>query len=232
MTAGLLRHLPIRPGDRVMHSLSPDNFRKDWLHAVGLPEERVMLMHSRAEAWQLSDWSVQEKLENTLVFPLDFVLYHEEYMQGLTKWLEAVWWLKKPKKAKPGYHASFRKIEKEEWVEMLQENPDHSRNFLTEDDLDYTPTQFNIRGLERIRAHCTAQGAELVLLDLPHRPEYYSLMLAPAVQITWRDWGAQQPELVAFSPMPSDHFYDFKHPNYRGREVRSAELADWIVQHP
>ncbi len=225
LSFGLLERLPTRAGDMVVHSLSPDNFRKDWIASVGFPLERLMMMRSMRDIWQIEELSVQDKLEMSAIFPRDFVRYHEEYMRGLTAWLRGLRKWKKPRKSRPGYHALFRKTVEQPQIHRTRNRPKFSYHYFPDGTQDFSPTQFNIDGIARMIAHCAAEELSLKLIVLPHRREYATLFLEPGVRASWQDWLAQHPDIEVFpQPPEEEYFYDFKHTNSRGRAFLSARL--------
>ena len=229
LTAGFIRALPIQAGDRVIHSVSPDNFRKDWLEKVALPEDRLLMMLEPAELWSIAELPVQKRLELIVSRPLDFHRYHDEYINGYRQIAEALWFLKRPKKARPGYHTRFRRAKEMKWMERALEELDSSAEQFTAEEIDYSPEQFNINGLTQLRQHCAQAEVALDLLDLPHREIYYDALLAPEVREAWSEWSAEQSELKVFPRLPDDHFYDFKHPNGSGRRLLTAHLLAQLV---
>ncbi|MFT5679801.1 MAG: hypothetical protein ACI8RZ_000706 [Myxococcota bacterium] len=229
LSAGLLAKLPIQPGDRVIHSVSPDNFRKNWLEEVGLPEDRLMMVLEPSDLWQIAEWPVQKRLEVAFSLPRDFHRYHDEYIAGVAELGEDLWYWKKPRKARPGYHTRFRRTQEMKWMGRAVEQLENSAEQFNSDEVDYSPNQFNIAGLERIRIYCESVGAPLLLIDLPHRELYYAELLAPEVRDAWQTWSEAQPELYAFPRLPDDHFYDFKHPNGNGRRVLTAHLTERLM---
>ncbi|MDG1483480.1 MAG: hypothetical protein P8R54_28070 [Myxococcota bacterium] len=229
LTVSLFNRLPIQAGDQVIHSVSPDNFRKDWLTSVGLPEDRLLMMMTPSELWQIEEWPFQKRLELALSLPRDFHRYHDEYIAGIAELGSDLWYWKKPRKARPGFHMSYRRLDEMKWLSEALENLEDSTERFDPDELDYSPQQFNIAGLRRLRARCEELGTPLTLLDLPHRELYYTDLLAPEVFETWQRWTAEQPELMSYPRLPEDHFYDFKHPNSSGRRILTATLIEHLA---
>ncbi len=69
LSFALLSKLPIRKGDIVVHGVSPANFRKNWLLEVKIPSYRLMHLYSYEDFWDISEWSLAEKLEQSVAFP-------------------------------------------------------------------------------------------------------------------------------------------------------------------
>ena len=232
IAVGMLDELPVRPGDRVIHSVAMDNFRRRWLHYVGLPEDRVARLLSPGEMWAIDEYALQEKLEQAVGVPYDFFRYHEPYMNGLSAWFTALWWLEPPKKAKPKHYLRFRRTEEGDWLEDQRERGEEDRNFFPLEEVDMRPTQINVAGLATLRRAVSAAGAELHLLDIPYRQEYQRDFQEAAVAETWETWRASQPELSYFPQLPEDHYYDLRHPNGAGRAILSAYFVDWMAETP
>ena len=228
LSAGLAEKLPLRAGDRVLHSISPDNFREDWLEKVGLPEDRLMMILPADAIWQIAEWPFQKKLEVAFSRPLDFHRYHDEYIRGTRELAEALWWWRRPRKAKPGYHTRFNRTREMKWMDRALERLESSAEWFDADEIDYSPEQFNMAGLAILQQHCASLGVEFSLIDLPHREVYYSQLLAPEILSAWLDWSSGQ-DLYAFPRLPDDFFYDFKHPNSSGRQLLTAHLIDWLA---
>ncbi len=229
LSDGLMRKLPIRAGDQVIHSVSPDNFQRSWLEKVGLPEDRLMMMLEPEDLWEIAEWPVQKKLEVAFSIPRDFHRYHDEYISGVAELGEALWFWRRPQKARPGYHTRYRRTREMKWMDRALERLESSEEQLDAEEIDYTPQQFNMAGLINIRTRCATDSVQLTLLDLPHRELYYGQLLAPEVLEAWLTWSGEQGDLVSFPRLPDDHFYDFKHPNGSGRRVLTAHLIEQLA---
>ena len=182
------------------------------------------MMLEPAELWDIAELPIQKRLELIASRPLDFHRYHDEYINGYREIAESLWFFKKPKKARPGYHTRFRRAKEMKWMDRALEKLDSSAEQFSADEIDYSPAQFNISGLTTLREHCDQAGVTLSLLDLPHREVYYEALLAPEVRNAWAEWSTAQTDLLVFPRLPDDHFYDFKHPNGSGRTFMTDHL--------
>lgn len=232
MAVGLLDELPVRPGDRVLHTVSMDNFHKDWIHHVGLPTRLIAQMRSPAEIWKIEEYAFQERLEYVAGVPYNFYRHHESYMTGLRRWLSVVWFGRPPKKMRPGRHLTYRDLESARWLKRQRKQGEDSPNHMSIDDVDLSASQFNVAGLEEMRRRTDALGATLLLIDVPYRQELAINFNTPAVRERWSEWRALQPELSFFPQLPEDHYYDLRHPNSAGRAALTRYLLDWMEETP
>ncbi|MFT5686568.1 MAG: hypothetical protein ACI8RZ_007524 [Myxococcota bacterium] len=231
-SVGLLSKLPVQPGDRVITSVSPDNFRKDWLEYSELPDDRLLMLFSPGDLWAIEALPVQKRLELLTAVPPDVHRYHSEYMRGVAKWARALVRFKTPRRARPAHHTTFRKTEYEPQIARTRGNPRASYHYIDSEEADYSDAQLNIQGIQTLRERTAAAGAELMLFDLPHRREYYDLFLPSEVRLAWDGWRAEQPDVYGMPQVPDDDFYDFKHTNVRGRETLSDYLVTWMAETP
>jgi hypothetical protein len=226
---GVARRLPIREGDRLIHGVQIENFQRDWLSFAQLPHWMLGAALTLDELWDVEELTVQEKLEQTVAIPRSFWTFHDEYQAGLTAWLLAPWYMKVPEVRERNYHVRYHpRLETHERLGRMRAAGERSRFYLVAGDLDYRPTQFNMQGLNRMRELAEARGAEFVLIDSPSRQEYPATMVDAAAWAEWRGWVEAQPETIYLPQLPEDYYYDFKHPNFRGRPIWTAYLADWL----
>ena len=228
--SGLVQHLPIEPGDLVIHNVAVQNLRNNWLGWTGLPAFRMSRVLTPAEMWDIDEWSVAERLEQAAAVPWNFWRWHDDTRNGLTRWILALAEGDTPRRKRPGI---FNRYSKKERAKIYAEGvPDWeiSRNKLTEELVDYSDDQFNMHGLARLRTHVSASNVELVLFDIPPSAFAQWRFQSPEVRRDWLEWRLAQPELVHLPKLPGSHFYDRRHPNFRGREVYSAWLVDWLTE--
>ena len=229
LARGIVSQLPIRPGDMVVHGMSVENLRKDWVEFSNLSDWRIMLMNTDTEIWDIESWSVQKKLEALSAHPRDFFMYQEESMAGWERWLNRWPWEKTPRLKKTSIHINFRPKMKLAKTAVMAEQSESFRNHMRPGDLDSSSSQYNIQGLATLRSLVADAGAELVLFEHPGRREYREIYIAPEIVSEWYAWWGEQPEVIAL-PHPADEaFYDMKHPNRDGRSILTAYLADWVV---
>jgi len=229
VSVGMLDHLPIRPGDRVVHNVLLENFRTDWLSFTDLPAWRILLVRTPSDLWNIKEWDVQKKLEEAMSVPADFFRYHDETMEGWRRWyrspIDGV-----PKPRKKSFHTKFRKAKDKQNLDLVAARGEASGNFIPEQGVSFGSEQFNVAGLEEMRARCDDLGVEFTLVHLPPRPEFMEHFVPISVQDRWMEWRGEQPELVEFQQQVNRHYYDMKHPNSKGRGSFSKELVDWLVE--
>ncbi len=228
LSSGMLSRLPIQEGDLVIHSLAVENFRRDWITFTDLPDYRLMLLMDSAGIWEIGEWAPSQKLEVLSGFPRNFYRYQDEAMDGWFRWLNAPFRGKRPRKRRKSFHTRFKSLKTHKKLELVRDKGLLSRNVLRAEELDLSGGQFNMQGLQRMRAHCAGLGVELVLIDVPQRQEYREIFLLEGVWERWAAWMAAQPELIHFPQPPDVDFYDMKHPNSRGRLQLSTHLVRWL----
>lgn len=232
LASGMVRRLPIRENDVVVHNIAVQNYRADWLDWTGLPADRMSRMLSPGELWQTREWSLQDRLEQVVAVPWDYWRWHGETMEGLVRWGEHLVVGRTPRPKRPGVYYRYYRWER---AGVFKDGPpawEVERNLLTAGVVDLSARQFNVQGLERLRDYCEDTGAPLVLLDIPPSAFAQWRLETAEVRALWDDWTAAQPELVVAPQLPERDFYDRRHPNFRGREKLSAWLVDWIEAGP
>lgn len=230
MSWGVVRRLPLEPGDVVVHNVAMENFRADWLDFTGLPGWRVQLMLQPEELLAVEEWPWQTKLEELVALPRDFYRFHEEHMAGVQRWLALPFTGKWPRPRRRSMHTRYREAEEIGNLHSARARGEDSPYFLGDEDVDLSPSQFNMTGISRIREACAASGVDLHLVDIPPRQEYSATFMTDGVRQQWDEWRAQQPELSYFPQLPERAYYDMKHPNSEGREILSRYLIDWLHQ--
>jgi hypothetical protein len=228
LSRGVLRQLPLKSGDVVLHGMSVENLRKDWVEFSQLPDWRLMMMATESEMWEIPGWDAQKKLEAAVARPRDFFMYQEEAMNGWYALLNGALWLEIPDKPTGSKHLRFRKRQKLKVIDKMLNEAENFRNHMRPGDLDFSSTQFNVQGLTEFRRITADAGAELVLIEHPGRRRYREVYIAPEVDVDWYSWWWAQPEVVDFPRPAEDEFYDTKHPNTAGRRMLTAYVADWL----
>jgi hypothetical protein len=228
LSAGMLKHLPLRPGDQVIHSLAVENLRKNWLDFTELPDWRVLMMLDTTEIWQIKEWSIAKKIEATVAFPRGFYRYHDEAIGGWTRWLKALLRLKNPKKHLKSWHIGARQKHNNKKLATQQNLEIDSKFGIRNNDYDDSSTQFNRMGLDRMRKFCAERGVSLTLIHIPQRKEYRERFVDERVKKRWRRW--LKTNKVTRFPQPKEmDFYDMKHPNRNGRHLLSSYFLTWLA---
>lgn len=228
LSSGMLSQLPVREGDLVIHNVAVENFRRDWIEFTDLPDWRLLLLLDSSRIWDIEEWSISDKLELLVAHPQDFFRYHDESMGGWFRWFKARSRGKKPRKRVRSIHTRFKTVKRHKKLWLVRKKGQQSRNVIGPDALDLSAEQFNMQGLEWMRAECRERGAELVLMDVPQRQEYRDQYLGDGVLDAWKAWMAAQPELIHLPQPPDGYFYDMKHPNFMGRLMYSTHLVHWL----
>jgi len=229
ISRGILKQLPLREGDVVLHGMSVENQRRDWVEFTQLPDWRIMMMNSSSEIWNIPSWGWQKKLEATVAVPRTFFLYQEEAMDGWTEWLNAPFYGEAPTEPKGRRHLEFRRKTKLKRTQKMVDESETFRNHMRSGDLDLHPTQYNIEALSDFREIVESAGATLVLFEHVGRTIYKDIYLDDDIERDWNRWFAAQPEAIQFPVPPDDGYYDMKHPNAKGRAVLTAYLVDWVT---
>ena len=226
---GVLRRLPVAPGDIVIHSVSMDNFHKNWLEFSDIPDDWLMLLSTRTEIATMPELPIQRRVELILSFPWSFWAWQDEAQTGWWAWLQAPFF-GAPKPETSSRLLTYQDREIHPQLETARALGEDSRNFIKPEDVDYGPDQINVAGLARFRAFCAEHQARLILLDIPPRREYFRDFLAPEVAAGWSRWKAAQPEILYFPQLPDEDYYDLRHPNFRGRALQNQTLIDWLTR--
>ena len=226
ISIGMLRQLPLREGDRVLHNVAISNYRSGWLNTAKLPSSRILMMRNLSELHRFEDWPIQERIEAIASIPPNFYANREAVMAGQISWVEDRLAGKKPRAAKPFFHLKYRSVET--MSRSGTPGPKHGMH-IAADELDFGPTQFNIDGLTEMRTLCEATKTDLYLLNIPQRQEYMAELVHDDAREAWEEWRDAQPEMQHFPQLDEDNYYDFTHPNFRGRNVLTNYLIDWLA---
>jgi hypothetical protein len=228
LAAGLVRRLPVREGDVVVHNVSVQNFRSDWLAWTGIPTDRLSRILSPLELWQLSSIPVQDRLEQAAAWPPRFWAWHEETQEGLTRWWLGLASFTAPRRFRAGYHLRFHTYERGRAFRKGLPPRELATNGLEDGIIRFDPDQVNVVGIDRMRQLVSDRGAELRLLDVPPSDFAQWRLQGPQTRADWDRWRAEQPELVYGPQLDGADYYDRRHPNFRGRAVLSAWLVEWL----
>ena len=222
---GMLRHADIKSGDIVLHNIAVGNYKKDWLEYIDLPAHQMMELYEAQDFWDLQEWGIADKLEQSSAIPYQFYAHHENHMNGLEKWWISLWQGKSPKKKKPGYQTTFLNYDQKPGPKP---SPKHYA-YIGKDGLDLSSSHINSIGLHKMRTLCQEQGAELFLIDIPPRQQYMAELVHQNAQAEWKQWRQEQTRIQYFAQQPEDHYYDLTHPNFRGRSHLSNQLVMWLL---
>jgi len=228
LASGMVRRLPIRRDDVLVHNIAVQNHRTDWLDWTGLPAERMSRVLSPGDLWETREWSLPERLEQAVAVPWNFWRWHSETMDGLIRWGQHLVVGRVPRPRSAGVYYRYYRWER---ASVFKDGPPEwevERNLLTADVVDLSDRQFNMQGMASLRAISEQYGTPLVLLDIPPSAFAQWRLESEAVRDMWDAWTAAQPELVIAPQLAERDYYDRRHPNFRGREKLSAWLVEWI----
>lgn len=229
VVAGFAEQLPLREGDLLVHNVTLANFHAGWVSWTGLPPDQMMYTVPQSEFWHIDGWGLPDKLEQAVAVPTNFWQWHEDIMGGKSAWVEAVWWLEAPKKKRAGHHVKFQTVElKQKYLDKKRGDPVHDPIYLDPACCDLTDAQFNMRGIRRMEALAAAHGVALALIHIPPRAEYEATFVHRDATPQWDAWRAETPSLSYAPRPPDDDYYDWKHPNFRGRALLSPWLVEWL----
>jgi len=155
-------------------------------------------------------------------------MYQEEAMAGWIHWINASLVWERP--ALPGghRHLRYRKKKTTRRTRRMVNSPEDFRNHMRPGDLDFSDTQYNLKGLADFRRIAEEAGAELVLFEHKGRQQYRDIYISDVVQADWNRWWQAQPEVIELPTLTEGSFYDMKHPNGKGRSFLTAYLVEWM----
>jgi hypothetical protein len=225
---GLIKKLAIEQDDELLVSVAPENFKKDWLNFTGMTPWFLSFFLDKNEMWAVSEYGLADKLEQWVAVPTPFFTFHYEYQGGVARWLQT------PIHGVPQMDYDLHYLKFRNWDEIKTLNKSRragkkSRYYLSGRDLDFSEHQVNAQGVAWIQAHVQQRSLALTWLEVPSRPEYRSLFMAPEAQAQWNLWKRQFKNMLTLPQQPNDHYYDMKHPNFRGRFNLTHALFRWIL---
>jgi hypothetical protein len=221
----LLRTLPIREGDIILHGVSPANFRTNWFKKVEVPSYRLMSLYTYNDFWDIEEWSLADKLEQSIVFPYSYWRFHEDFMAGLTEYWYAFTQIRSRKKAKAGYFLTFHRFKKKKKGRIKYGSKNF--DFFPSEENDFSAEQFNIKGLKKMQEIAKEKGASLKLIDIEASEIYTRDVLNAELRDIWTEWKSQN-DVWEIPSMPISEYYDLKHPNRVGRERINQIIFLWI----
>ncbi len=225
---GMVKQLPVQPGDLVVHNVALQNLRNDWLTWTGLPAARVSRMLSPADQWALGATSLPERLEQGVAVPWNFYRWHDDVMDGFIRWGLALAWGTTPRKRRPGVFFRYNRMERAAIFRDGVPSWEVERNLLTEENIDFSDAQVNMQGMLRLREWCAEQNVDVRIFNIPPSAYAQTYLETPGVHARWAEWTEAQQDIVFVPQIPDSHYYDRRHPNFRGRDVLSLWLVNWL----
>lgn len=229
LAAGMVERLPIKPGDLVVGAAWFSNFRDDWMVDNDSAEALIPHLMDASEILQLSDISLQDRLELCLVHPSTFFLIRDEWNRGLRRtWNHRVL----------GYRAP-------EIQEIPRVNRGrHPQRFGSDDGfrgggpqiegaLVFDDDHVNVVGLRRMRERALAAGAAFAVLELPLHSEAKDARMTPQAVAQWAAWDGPPgiPLTQVPGTWPDALFFDYQHFNAVGRIAFQHWLVPALVDH-
>lgn len=222
--SGFLKYLDIKKGDIVLHDVPPNSFKKDWIEYSAFEPYNLMLVLDKEDFWKLDEWTFADKLEQSSAVPAQFYANHDTYTKGLTRWFTYLSDGKRARIPSSKHYLLYRKIT----IERYTTNPKH-KSYIGENGLDFSTSQFNIQGLQRLNTLCEDKDATLTLLHIPPRQEYLAKMMHQNALEEYQDYITNlEQEIYIFPQQAEEDYYDLTHPNFRGRKQLSQHLIDWL----
>jgi hypothetical protein len=226
--------MDLRPGDRVVTTVHYDNFRRDWLDFHGGFHSYMNHILRPRHLFAIEELSVADQLEYSLssVPPQDFHRAREGYRDGLERWLAYWTWRTEPDEGAPEIEAP-RSFNERQFVPNFRELTRNAKVEMTAGDLQLERGQTNHDALLALEALCEERGAELWVLFLPSSPEYYERFERGQFSETFHShMRATFNRYVRMSPLPQDHYTDYKHANLVGRPILTRQLAHLMARTP
>lgn len=222
---GLLRRLPVAQGDVVVHAVSAEHYRPDWLEFTGLPAWRLRMVLEPSDLWAIQEWTVQDKLEASMLFPADYWSYQDETMMGYERSLLALLSEGRlPRPRRRSIHLRYATVDRAPgYTGDFPEGDQHPR-FQSLKSFRPLPGQINLDGLTEMRAWCEERGAQLILVEVPPSPVLREQLQTSALQRAWGVWTARQ-GVRRLGSLPEEAYMDEVHPNGQGRALLTEELA-------
>ena len=225
VAAGFLDRLPVEPGDVVVHNVSGNNMRRDWIGFSGIPHWWLTTLFAPGDFWSLPELSVQERLEGSANYaPRRFWTNHDDVQSGW--FVEATPWLGH-RSSELRHTAGNLRETRRGFVRWELTEAERQGRFFHADAWDVGPEQVNVWGLERIAASCRARGAELLLVEVPPTDQMVAQLYDDEIEALWAA-EREKRGIERLTKVPDDAYADFLHPNPTGRVVLTDELAERI----
>ena len=126
-----------------------------------------------------------------------------------------------------------RPFNERQFVPNFREMTRNAKVEMTAHDLELSEGQTNYDALHALESLCEEKGAELWVLFLPSSPEYYERFERGQFSQDFHSHmrGAFT-RYVRMSPLPQDHYTDYKHANLLGRPILTRQLAHLMARTP
>jgi hypothetical protein len=223
----VLDDLPVRPGDRVVTTLSEDNFRADWLGNTGRYSLYVQSLLSPDEILALREESLATRIEWSLasVPPSAYARNREAWRRGVVRELD--WLIGVRSRGKPWTNVKYQPYTD---AARSQARPRTRGWVFPAEDLRLEPGQPNFDALAELIDSAESRGATVIVAYVPGRPQLYDA-LDPSIVTRFHDhFDAALPAFHRLTPRIAAAYQDLKHPNNLGRPGFSAELADILLR--
>lgn len=225
--------LPLRPGDRVVTSVSEGNFRRGWLEGEWLQDGAnfdlyVESILSPAELYALSGvpWQMRAEWSLASAPPAEFFRNQNNYRRGLYRWTQ--------------YQLGIRTKPLQPRVVGPYQPFVQTDKVLRRSRLDWTVPkgglllgegQSNWQGLNWLREDCEQRGANLTVLYVPAHPRFYTEFVDEETVEQVQEHFRSRTDLDyrQLRPRNAKSYFDHRHPNNRGRESFSRELASLLL---
>lgn len=223
---GFLKNIELQKDDIVIHNVSMNNFKKDWLEFSTYASSDLMRLLDQKDFWELEEWGVADKLEQASAIPPNFWRYHGTYMDGLTKWFTYGITLDKPRKSRAKHHLTHRRTEFEKNIRTDIE----SKYYTAKDGFDFSEKQFNIHGLTKMESICNEHDVRFILFYIPPRQQYLAEMVHQESREEYEKFLENLDYDLYYLPqLPENDYYDLTHPNFRGRKSHNEYFLDWVT---
>lgn len=230
MSSAMVRLLPLEPGDLVVHNVSANNFRRDWIAHVELPHWWITTLYTPADFWGIEELSLQDKIEGSVNYlPRRFWSNHEEHQAGLFRWAQSPV-LGAPQDKTNSVHTRFHTSETRAGFKKWRVSARTREQRLHRvEDWDDSQAQFNVQGLAALRARCAEAEVELALIGIPPTDAMSEELVEPGIDALWS--ALMEREGIEPWPKPPDaDYHDFIHPNFRGRAMLSEHFVEWMAE--
>ena len=222
---GLMKQVPLKEGDLVLHNIALKAYISNWLEFTNLPDYQMMEIFESQDFWEFPEWDLPQKLEQASAIPYSFYANHNSYTNGLTWWYIHLVEAELPPKRKPKHYLTHYKNMKTQF----QPPSTDSRHYIGADRLSFASDQINCWGWSKMRQVAVDKGVDLVAIFLPTRQQYMAEMVHPKARMKFLEYMDHLDHPKAYFPqLPEEAYYDLIHSNKAGREIQSQYLLDWL----
>lgn len=224
---GFLNKIQLQKGDIVIHNVSMNNFKTNWLNDFStFTGADLMRVIDQQDLWEIEEWGLADKLEQASAIPPNFWGNHGTYMNGLTRWFTNGVQLKKPKQARTRYHLTHKNIEFEKNISTNIS----SKYYIPQNGFDFSERQFNVQGLQKMKTICDEHSVQFALFYIPPRQQYLAEMVHQDARQEYEKFLENlNYDLYYFPQLPETDYYDLTHPNFRGREQHNQYFLGWLT---